>query len=106
MIRAITPRSRRRLILCGLVYLVSTVVAGCGSGGEREGPAGRILTPPAPDDDGVLKVLLSYDMEGLSGQSDWRTFMARFPEFYRQGQELLAGDVNAVVEMPQTPLRG
>lgn len=48
-------------------------------------------------DDGALRVLVYHDMEGLSGQTDWRTYDFRFPEQYRRGQELLAADVNAVI---------
>ena len=59
--------------------------------------SGRQLGTPAPNQDGILKVLVYHDMEGLSGQSDWRTFSYRYPEEYRIGRELLVGDVNAVV---------
>ena len=55
------------------------------------------LVNPAPDSDGQLRVLVLHDMEGLSGQSDPRTFSYRNSEFYPQGQEYLIGDVNAVI---------
>jgi len=59
---------------------------------------GRVLSAPAPNRDGKLRILLSHDMEGLSGQSDWRTFVAKLPADFKRGQALLAGDVNAVVD--------
>lgn len=46
----------------------------------------------------MTRVLLYYDMEGLSGQDDPRTFQFRYPEQYALGQDLLVGDVNAVVD--------
>ncbi len=46
---------------------------------------------------GQLRVLVLHDMEGLAGQDDWRTFDFDYPEQYRKGQELLVGDVNAVI---------
>ena len=79
---------------------------------------GRIAVVPKPDADGKLQILVAYDMEGMAGQSDWRTQEYRFsmvagdlypfvkplgldpvnPDSYALGQELLAGDVNAVVD--------
>lgn len=59
---------------------------------------GYNLESLAPDSDGVLRILVYHDMEGLAGQDDWRTYDFRFPEQYRRGQELLAADVNAVIE--------
>ena len=44
-----------------------------------------------------LRVLITHDMEGLSGQDDWRTFSHNYPEQYARGQRLLVADVNAVV---------
>jgi len=34
---------------------------------------GRYLSRPAPDEDGVMKILVYYDMEGISGQNDIRS---------------------------------
>ena len=55
------------------------------------------LVDPAPDNDGVLRVLVMHDMEGLSGQDDPRTFNFRYSDYYARGQEYLTGDVNAVI---------
>lgn len=62
---------------------------------------GRLVSAPAPDRDGVLKVLLYHDMEGLAGQADERTYSYRDPydrRPYAYGRELLMADVNAVVD--------
>lgn len=52
--------------------------------------------PPkaAPD------ILLIYDMEGLWGQSDWRSFLHDYPKHYAQGREQLIADVNAARSGP------
>ncbi|HSM59850.1 MAG TPA: M55 family metallopeptidase, partial [Longimicrobiales bacterium] len=50
---------------------------------------------PTPEDG--LRVLVIHDMEGLSGQNDPSSFFFG-TELYPTGQELLAADVNAVVE--------
>ena len=54
------------------------------------------LTDPAPDEDGVTRVLIYHDMEGLSGQDDPRSFEFGKEE-YAGGRELLTADVNAVI---------
>jgi D-amino peptidase len=50
-----------------------------------------------PDTTDGIRILVLHDMEGLSGQSDPSTFFFGSPR-YPEGQELLVGDVNAVVE--------
>jgi D-amino peptidase len=49
--------------------------------------------PPVP-----VRILVYHDMEGLSGQDDWRTFLFSHPEKYPEGQKLLAADLNAVID--------
>ncbi len=44
-----------------------------------------------------MRIMISADMEGLSGVSDGRQVQPIFPEFYAQGQELLAHDINAAI---------
>ena len=44
-----------------------------------------------------LRILVLHDMEGLAGQDDWRSFSFAEPQ-YPHGQEMLAADVNAVIE--------
>lgn len=55
------------------------------------------LQAVTPDTSDGIRVLVLHDMEGLSGQSDPRTFNFGDPQ-YPKGQELLAADVNAVIE--------
>ena len=44
------------------------------------------------------RVLIYHDMEGLSGEDDWRMFSFSHPEQYTKGRELLTADINAVIE--------
>ena len=85
------------------VILTVVTLTGCSVESDQEMPADTTQGEPwtlvdvAPDADGELKILVLHDMEGLSGQSDPRTFSYRNTEFYSQGQEYLIGDVNAVI---------
>ncbi|MDE2980576.1 MAG: M55 family metallopeptidase [Gemmatimonadota bacterium] len=55
------------------------------------------LEDVTPNTDDGIRVLIIHDMEGLSGQDDPRSY--RFgTEQYPSGQEMLAADVNAVVD--------
>ena len=64
---------------------------------SEEEPVTERLESPAPDTDGVLRVLVLHDMEGLSGQDDPRTFDFDHPDRYAEGRENLVGDVNSVI---------
>ncbi len=55
------------------------------------------LTDAAADTSDGLRVLVLHDMEGLSGEDDWRYFDYG-QDLYPAGQELLAADVNAVID--------
>ena len=44
------------------------------------------------------RILLLYDMEGVSGQDDIQTAEPEFPEAYARGRRLLTDDVNAVLK--------
>jgi D-amino peptidase len=55
------------------------------------------LADVVPDTTDGLRILVLHDMEGLSGQSDPKTFNFGEKE-YPKGQEMLAADVNAVIE--------
>src|SRR5688500_10436024 len=44
------------------------------------------------------RVLVYHDMEGMSGEDDWRMFSFGHPEQYAKGRELLVADVNAVID--------
>lgn len=74
------------------------------SGGAQPPAAGAVmpaqpwtLTPVEPPSDGSLRVLIIHDMEGLSAQDDPSSFDFG-TELYPTGQELLAADINAVVD--------
>ena len=64
---------------------------------SEEEPVTERLESPAPDTDGVLRVLVLHDMEGLSGQDDPRTFDFDHKDRYAEGREHLVGDVNSVI---------
>ncbi|MEZ4587102.1 MAG: M55 family metallopeptidase [Gemmatimonadales bacterium] len=83
----------RRFRTASAPALLLTTVAGC-----AQGPGTRYtLESPAANADGTIRVLIIHDMEGLSGQDDWRSALSYHEDEYRRGQELLAADVNAVV---------
>ena len=89
-----------RTILSAL--LLGPVVAcgpDAGAPGSDDAPPSEPWTveAPAPDDDGETRVLVLHDMEGLTGQSDPRTFLVWHAEEYARGREYLLGDVNAVI---------
>ena len=80
--------------------LLALVLVACSPSGSGDRPAAdvpRTLEEPAADTDGVLRVLVYHDMEGLTGQSDPNTFRFSHPERYAVGRTYLTGDVNAVV---------
>jgi len=83
----------------GGTAFAACVLASCGGPGEGD-PTPRLdartLEAPAADADGVLRVLVYHDMEGLTGQSDPNTFRFSHPERYAVGRTYLTGDVNAV----------
>jgi D-amino peptidase len=68
----------------------------CNGGPKPEASPGRIISDPAPDTDGVIKILLYYDMEGISGQNDIRS-LDYGNEEYEVAREWLTNDVNAVI---------
>lgn len=90
-----------------VLALAAGLLAGCGptgDGGDLDGSRGgaptaepRTLESPAADADGVVRVLVYHDMEGLTGQGDPNTFRFSHPERYAMGRTYLTGDVNAVI---------
>jgi D-amino peptidase len=63
----------------------------------KESTIGRYLSNSAPDTDGIIKILVYYDMEGISGQNDIRS-LSFGNEEYNRAREWLTNDVNAVID--------
>jgi len=61
------------------------------------GNTGGICVSPAPDYDGKIKILIYYDMEGISGQNDIKSLDLGNPE-YEKIRHNLTADVNAVIK--------
>jgi len=89
--------TRGELRFTVVVVLLAMVVVSCAPHRPSEQAPPRVLVPPAPDTDGVLRVLLYYDMEGVSGLDQVRGLF--YPtEEYTRAREWLTNDVNAVVD--------
>ena len=67
-----------------------------GRAAAPESAGGRTTGPAAADTDGVIRILLYYDMEGTSGQNSTRSVNFGTVE-YGSAREDLTADVNAVV---------
>ncbi len=86
-------RRQTRCVLFGLLAL-----GGCSASDRPQGTDEPwILIDAAPDTTDGIRVLVLHDMEGLAGQDDPKSFDFGNDE-YPFGQELLAGDINAVVD--------
>lgn len=94
------------VLVAGLL-LTGLLAGGCQPGRTEDSsetpPAGQGSSEPwtlvdvQPDTADGIRVLVLHDMEGLSGQDNWRSFDFGMPE-YPHGRQLLAADINAVVE--------
>ncbi|MFC2142293.1 M55 family metallopeptidase [Acidobacteriota bacterium] len=91
-------KTRSHMSLMAAVIFSLMFFPACTAQQEPEDLQATFYSEPAPNDDGVLRILVLYDMEGLSGQNDWRTTDFSHPEFYSSGRELLTDDVNAVID--------
>ena len=86
-----------------VILILSVFFLLCCSQSEKETPMegatniGKYLSEPAQDMDGLKKILVYYDMEGISGQNDIRS-LAFGNEEYNQAREWLTNDVNAVID--------
>lgn len=90
------PSGSGRLLGPAAALVVMLIACGDTAGPPASGEP-RVLETPAADDDGVTRVLVYHDMEGLTGQSDPNTFRFSHPERYAVGRQYLTGDVNAVI---------
>lgn len=79
------------------LFLFVSFLVSCSQDQVAGGANGRYLSDPAPDEDGVRKILVYYDMEGISGLNNIRS-LSHGDEGYDQARELLTNDVNAVIE--------
>jgi len=80
-------------------FVAAAFLVGCGPGATRppsNAIRGPVSVPAANNTDGLVRVLVFYDMEGVSGQDTWRSFLYGTPE-YPHGRELLTADLNAVI---------
>ena len=77
---------------------IGLVLTACGGtdGGPVTGEPWTLAQPGSDLSDGI-SILVLHDMEGLSGEDDPNQFRFGKPA-YPRGQELLVGDVNAVIE--------
>ena len=60
--------------------------------------AASLATSQLPAQQRGVRILLLHDMEGLSGQDDWREMSFGYPEQYAKGRQKLTDDVNATIE--------
>jgi D-amino peptidase len=96
------PMSKNTQLFPVLLILTLCVFFSCNRS-EKETPVneepsfGRYLSEPAADSDGKIKILLYYDMEGISGQNNMRSLSFGNKE-YDEAREWLTNDVNAVIE--------
>jgi D-amino peptidase len=80
--------SNRRLALSGAFFLIAAAI-----GATTVAARTNARAPKA-----AVRVLVYHDMEGLSGQDDWKTYLFSHPEKYPDGQKLLVADLNAVID--------
>jgi D-amino peptidase len=85
------------LLILSMLWLLSCSPSEKDAPLEGESSVGRHLSEPAPNTDGITKILVYYDMEGISGQNDMRS-LSFGNEEYNQAREWLTNDVNAVID--------
>ncbi len=56
-----------------------------------------IFSCPVSAQEKGIKVLLLYDMEGMSGATRYEYTTARFPDDYAEGRKMMTDDVNAAI---------
>lgn len=82
------------LLVAGLCLVVSTRAVAQARGAPPTGWAWRAVTPASV----ALRMLIIYDMEGLSGVDRLGMTLCTDAAAYAAGQDRLVADVNAVVE--------
>lgn len=84
-------------VVLSVFFLLCCTQSEKGTPQEGESGMGRTMSAPAPDADGIIRILVYYDMEGISGQNDIRS-LSFGNEEYTQAREWLTNDVNAVID--------
>ena len=85
------------VIVSFIVINMLLVSVSCGQKTGVSSDKAYVFSEPATDEDGEIKILLYYDMEGISGQNDLRSLSYPNQEYFA-ARELLTNDVNAVIE--------
>jgi hypothetical protein len=88
--------AKRWIFFAVVLWGIFSVLGSCLGQTKAESIPGILISTPAPDKDGVIKILLYYDMEGISGQNDMRSLLYGNEE-YPPMRSLLTDDVNAVI---------
>ena len=83
------------IVMFSLLFL--SIIVSCSEGVQPEDKPAFIISDPAGDKDGEIKILLYYDMEGTSGQNDIKSLSYGNKE-YPPVRTLLTDDVNAVID--------
>ncbi len=78
------------------VTAIALTATACATPADDTAAEPWTLSDPAPNEDGIIRVLIYHDMEGLSGQDDPDSFLFGREE-YPFGRQLLTADVNAVI---------
>lgn len=90
---------RQTLFRAGiLITIFMTILAlSCTSQDVQGNSEPRQIVERTKDNDGVIKILLYYDMEGVSGQNIMTSVDFPRPEYF-EARELLTADINSVIE--------
>ena len=89
----LTKRCATSVVLLSL----ASMLVSCSSESSTYTSGGRVSADPVQDVDGVTRILVYYDMEGISGQNDINSLGFGNPE-YDTAREWLTNDVNAVID--------
>ena len=95
----------RKIHLALLILMLTVFLFSCGGGDSRSEGISEVaeeiplftVNAVAPDTDETTKILLYYDMEGISGVNKYEQVGFGNPE-YETGMENLTKDVNAVID--------
>jgi len=90
--------NRNKSLLFILCCVCVFIFVSCGQQQEaEESQSGRYVSDPATDEDGIIRILVYYDMEGTSGMNDIRQILYGNKE-YDAARDWLTDDVNATID--------